>query len=187
MLNKRIKDKDLINHSKTITIWRLYTHAMREMFWLVVIFTAFSFLVMNYVQIRDYGWTEWSVFPHLTESLRIFLFFFLLLFLGCLPSTLKGIICIKRQERALGLNFNQEMKKNNITSFYYQDDNWFICITLTRIIVYHQNYIASISRIERNQMSHRIWESSVIGVDDIEVVVRGSEKGLRDLKEWKRT
>ena len=79
------------------------------------------------------------------------------------------------------------MKKNNITSFYYQDDNWFICITLARIIVYHRNYIANISKIERNQMSHRLWESSVIGIDDVEAVVRGSEKGLRDLKEWKRT
>jgi len=183
MINKRIKDSS--NHKKTITIWKLYTRAMREMFWIVAIFSIFSYLGMNYVQISKHGWVEWSVLPHLGEALRIFIYFGLFLFLGCLPFTLKGIICIKRQERSLGISFNQEMKNNHITKFNHQDDNWFITVTLARIIVYKRDYIASIGTIEGSSSSRMLWETSVVGIDDIEVIVRGGEECLRHLKEWK--
>lgn len=181
MINKKI------NQKKTITIWRLYTRAMREMFWIVAVFSISMFLLMNYVQIRDYGWTDWPVFEILIESSRFFLFLGLFVYLGCMPFTLKGIICLKRQERVLGLNFNQEMKNTNITKFNHQDNNWFITITLARIIVYHRNYIASIGKIEGSSASRMLWETSVVGIDNIEVSVRGDEVCLNDLKQWWQT
>lgn len=150
-----------------VTKWRLYFGAMKGMFVISILFSLFCLFLMIFLQIRETGWNIPSISQPAIEALRIFLFFSVLLTIGCLPLVLKGIMCLKKQEKTLRLKFNEEMKKNQIYSTNYKDKYWFISVHMTRIIVFHIDYIISVDNVKRKSTGSGfgLWEADVTGLD----------------------
>lgn len=73
--------------------------------------------------------------------------------LMCMIIPFGSYLKLRRMEKVLNIDFNEEMRKKGIDSTYYQDDEWFICQNQINFFVVHKDYINNISQVmgEKNE------------------------------------
>jgi len=77
---------------------------------------------------------------------------------------LRGALLIQRQDKTLGRNFNEEMKKRKVSEFDFSDGDCFVSVKSDRIIAFYRGYIATIEdKREENRILSRIVVHSTCG------------------------
>ena len=171
----------------------LYLERMRE---LVVITLSFIFIVVMLLGLLIFE-----------ELLELYIFedganiFGGIVFLGVIfLFIIRGIVLPKRafigidnlreQEKVLGFEFDEEMKKSKIHSTCYQDNTWFINTQYT-LLVFHRQYILNVGDIIRNKYHsprsprETAWVTTVTTIDDEkELKIYGDKHILLELKKW---
>ena len=177
---------------KCLSILKIYFLSIRWIFVMVfvTIFVIFiiSQIVLTFFDIPSVPYTAIDVFINAFALLIVIL---PTVFLIC--RHWQWIYYIRLQESALGFSFNEEMKKNDINEFpkkhsrdelgrQYQDENWFIAITNTRIITLHRNYVLDIGDIKFVFFMN--WMVVVNGTDGRKLKIIGGLSSINDLRTW---
>ena len=200
-LNSERAEKHVIKTKNCITKRKLYTTALllflQPAMWLFAIGIFATFVIMaitRFIDLPITGIPDENISSILSYFIGIaftvlspFLIWFSAL-------TLRGLDHLKRQESALGICFNAEMKKHNINEFHkkhwkherglrYQDNNVFIAIKPFRALVFFREYIAELSSMKRCPL-YALHNITITGIDGKKSKVVGGTSTLHDLKEW---
>lgn len=174
--------------NKTITKWSLYWQASKLPIGIGLFVGVILLLMLLPLLFIDDE--TMNIFYLLLLVLGGTIFMCLMQLLMFLPITIRGILHIKNQERFFGFKFDNEMKNHNINSFSYQDNNWFIGVTNSRIYAYRGDYFNKLDEgiefktaIEKVGYVLRV-ETKVKCVDGKTILIVSDDQTIKKLKEW---
>ena len=174
---------------KPITKVSLYWCAIKPLAMVMAILTGIVFLIGVIAHVHTLLTTP-ERFTNLGEiyatafGVLLFLYFFPVAI--CSPMALRGIMQISEQEKVLGFSFREEMMGRKLRGIDYNDNRWFIYVTMTRIIALRNDYIrrSPVSDIRRNDWRGRTYYMMLETVDGKELKIVGDQHPLRLLKQW---
>jgi len=163
---------------RTLTKLQLYFRSMKAIFWIGGIL-GLIFLLMGIFMKGEVRYTVLEVFI-------IALFGFSIIVFPISIMSIRGLLHIGMQERALGFSFAEEMKLDNIRGGNFVNEQWFIDIDKTRIVAFRHDYIKSINKVDTsfgNDKQHEC-KVSMVSVDGTILNIKSSYETLERLKEW---
>jgi len=112
----------------------------------------------------------------------------LLVILGLLYSPLTDLYWLNKQEKVLGIRFNEEMEKDNVITLPHVSNQWFIFKATNRFIAYHRNYIVNLDNEKGGyaEFIGRIEKITIVSLDGKRREISASSHAnvISDFKKW---
>ena len=168
-----------------VTKRRLYFETLKTELASILLFSAVVFPLL--MTIED---------GRLLSPIRILLMIYIFGQFREIPRLFRIFGCFENlrvQEKLLGFKFDEEMKKHQIYSTTYADENWFISVHSTSLIVFHRKYIHNVSDVKENKNSNFHGPGTPLPLPcEVTVTTFNNEKKrivgwgieLLNLKEW---
>lgn len=163
---------------RTLTKMQLYFRSMKAMFWIGGIPSLIIFLMC----IFEKGEVRYKVL----EAFFLALFLFLTVVFPASFYTIRGLLHIGMQERALGFSFVKEMNLYNIRGGNFVNEQWFIDIDVNRIVAFRHDYIKSIGKVETSPENENKHKVSMVSVNGTILNIKSSYGTLERLREWSK-
>lgn len=168
--------------TKPLTKWSLYINTLKVVFIVSGCVCGFIAIFMTLSYLGELG-----IIAAIKQGIFAAVLVMAMLTAIITPAPLKAFYLLHKQEKLFGIRFNEEMRKYNICSQNYQDNNWFIDIDQSKLLAFHKNYITDVNKIELENSKASLWRVTVIDVNGKKKRLISSKESLKNLKNWQKS